>query len=337
MSDALDLRLVDLGKCPAFARLATTQSPAMREALRTLLRLAPTNLTILIEGETGTGKELFSRAVHELSRRRNGPLVRVNCAAVPESLAEAEYFGSMRGAYTGAIRTQPGRFVEADEGTLFLDEVGEMPLFIQGKLLRALQECEVTPLGSGAVVGVDVRVVAATNRRLSEAVDSGSVRSDFYSRLCGVVIRTVPLRERREDIPDLARYFAERFGREQLGCGVHITEEAVRILAMQSLTSGNVRELKGMVERSVALARDPKVVDVEDLQMDPVVTHGSRTALSPTNANIIAIAERHGYRLNAVARELGIGRQRLANWIRRRAELGTYWRIGQGRARRARV
>ncbi len=232
------------------------ESPALAHVLSQVEKVAPTPATVLIVGETGTGKELIARAIHDGSPRRERPLVKVNCAAISAGLVESELFGHVRGAFTGAIASRTGRFEVADGGTIFLDEVGELPLETQVKLLRALQEREIEPVGSNQSRRVDVRVIAATNRDLAKDVAAGRFRSDLYFRLNVFPIIVPPLRERAGDVPLLAHFFAERFGRE-LGKTIKGMSDA----AMQRLLAydwpGNVRELQNLVERAVVLARGP--------------------------------------------------------------------------------
>jgi formate hydrogenlyase transcriptional activator len=216
-------------------------------------RVAPTDTTTLILGETGTGKELVARALHERSARRARPLVKVNCAAMPVGLVESELFGHERGAFTGATEKRIGRFALADRGTIFLDEIGDIPPEVQLRLLRVLQEHQFEPLGSSKTVAVDVRVIAATNRDLAAAVAAGSFRADLFYRLNVFPIQVPPLRARREDIPLLVHYFARKYGAK---IGKQI--ESVSAEAIQRLVAypwpGNIRELENVIERAVILS-----------------------------------------------------------------------------------
>jgi transcriptional regulator with GAF, ATPase, and Fis domain len=227
-------------------------------AYRTLIRqisvVAPTDSTVLIQGETGTGKELVAREIHKLSRRKEQALVRVNCASIPKELYESEFFGHVRGAFTGAIRDRMGRFEAAHGGTLFLDEIGEIPLELQSKLLRALQEKQFERVGDERTRRVDVRVVAATNRDLKAEVDAGRFREDLYYRLNVFPVRVSPLRDRREDIPMLAKYFVELLAKE-LKCPKPRLTEAGVIRLQQYDWPGNIRELRNVIERSSIFAR----------------------------------------------------------------------------------
>jgi len=243
-------------------------SPALRVPLAHVERVAPTDATVLIVGESGTGKELFARAIHEGSDRRNEPLVRANCAAMPRELFESEFFGHMKGAFTGATSHRAGRFEIADGGTLFLDEVGEIPLELQSKLLRVLQEGEFERVGDTETRKVDVRVVAATNRDLAAEVAQGQFREDLYYRLSVFPLALPPLRDRSEDIEDLARHFidraAQRYHRPPP------TLEPAQALALRRYAwPGNIRELQNVIDRAVILsdgARLPLEAALPDLR-----------------------------------------------------------------------
>jgi formate hydrogenlyase transcriptional activator len=228
-------------------------SSALTQVMQQLMLVAPLDATVLLTGETGTGKELIAQAIHTLSRRRQAPLVKVNCAALPVGLLESELFGRERGAYTGAVTQQPGRFELAHRGTLFLDEVGEMPAESQVKLLRVLQEQEFERLGGGRTIRVDVRLVAATNGDLRGMVDSRQFRGDLFYRLNVFPIRLPALRERKEDIRALAEHFARSAAR-RFGKRIHaISEDTFQELARYDWP-GNVRELQNFIERSVILS-----------------------------------------------------------------------------------
>jgi formate hydrogenlyase transcriptional activator len=230
------------------------ESPTLRHVLNMVETVAPSDSTVLLLGETGTGKELVARAIHERSRRQERTLVKVNCAAIPSGLLESELFGHERGAFTGAIAQKVGRLELADEGTLFLDEVGDIPIEIQPKLLRALQEREFERLGSTRTQSVNVRLIAATNRDLEKMVENREFRSDLYYRLNVFPIRIPPLRERREDIPLLVRYFTHRYARR-----MDKRIESIPSAAMKKLCAwhwpGNIRELENFIERSVILTQ----------------------------------------------------------------------------------
>ncbi len=230
--------------------------PRFRHVIADVARVAPTNTTVLICGETGTGKELVARAIHARSDRNNQPMVTVNCAALPHGLVESELFGHEKGAFTGALVRKPGRFEVANGGTIFLDEVGELPLETQAKLLRVLQEGEFQRLGGTHPIRVDVRAIAATNRRLDELVTEGKFRSDLYYRL-NVFPITVPLlTDRPEDIPLLANYFVQRFKRK-FGKNISRIDRTSMTALMGYRWPGNIRELEHVIERAVLISEDP--------------------------------------------------------------------------------
>ena len=230
-------------------------SETLREVLKLVQIVAPTNSTTLILGETGTGKDLIAHAIHNLSSRRGRPFVKLNCAAIPNDLLESELFGHERGAFTGAIAQKVGRFELADKGTLFLDEVGDIPLALQPKLLRVLQEQEFERLGSTRTHQVDVRLVAATNRNLEDMVKRNEFRSDLYYRLNVFPISLPPLRARREDVPALVEHFVEIYARRMGKQIDHISSEAMSELISYSWP-GNIRQLQNFIERSVILSSE---------------------------------------------------------------------------------
>jgi two-component system, NtrC family, response regulator HydG len=238
-------------------------SPAIRRTFEMLEQVAPSSATVLLLGDSGTGKELFARALHDMSPRANRPFVAVNCAALPESILESELFGYEEGAFTGARRRKEGRFELAHSGTLFLDEIAEMSPTTQVKLLRVLQEGEFERLGGTRVVRVDVRIVAATNRALREAVQAGRFREDLFYRLDVIAITLPPLAERREDIPLLAQHFLQRYAAKNGKTIRGIAREAMDRM-LDYPWPGNVRELENTIERAVVLVRSD-VVSVEDL------------------------------------------------------------------------
>ena len=259
-------------------------SPALEAVLEQVERVAPTDSTVLIQGETGTGKELIAHAIHNISSRCGRPFVRLNCAAIPLDLLESELFGHEKGAFTGAIAQKIGRFELADKGTLFLDEVGDIPPALQPKLLRVLQEQEFERLGSTRTHQVDVRLVAATNRDLAEMVNRGQFRSDLYYRLNVFPVQLPPLRARTEDIPALVMHFVEVFGRRM---GRQI--ERIPAETMSALNSyqwpGNIRELQNLVERAVILSND-------GVLPNPLPATGTQTAIASTAATTLRESER---------------------------------------------
>lgn len=231
------------------------ESASLQRLLQLIEAVAPTDATVLILGETGTGKELVAKAIHLLSRRSSRAYVKINSAAIPASLLEAELFGHERGAFTGATNQRTGRFELADQGTLFLDEIGEMPLELQPKLLRVLQEQEFERLGSSRTQKVDVRMVAATNQDLLDRVDEGEFRRDLYYRLNVFPVRIPPLRERRDDIPLLANHFAQKIALKMGKKILPISAETLKALRDYDFP-GNVRELENIIERAVILSND---------------------------------------------------------------------------------
>jgi DNA-binding NtrC family response regulator len=235
------------------------RSPAMQEIFATITRVAPTRATMLLAGESGVGKDMIARAIHHHSPRHSRPFVKINCTAIPENLMESELFGYEKGAFTGANTSKPGKFEQADTGTVFLDEIGDVPPAIQVKLLRVLQDREFERLGSNKTMHTDVRVVAATNVDLRAALEQGTFREDLYYRLNVVPLNIPPLRERKEDIPYLVEHFAKKFGGE-------ISEGALERL-MSYHWPGNVRELENVVERSVLLAQGPRI-EAGDIRID---------------------------------------------------------------------
>ncbi len=229
-------------------------SPPMRALFELLAKVAPSDVSVLVQGETGTGKELVARALHEHSRRKGRPFLAENCAAVPASLLESELFGHKKGSFTGAIADRPGHFVAADGGTVFLDEIGDMPLPMQSKLLRVLQEGEVRPVGSNKTVKVDVRVVAASNKNLQALCQEGGFREDLFFRLNVITLSLPPLRERTGDLPQLVRFYLARTG-EELGRSITIRPDALAALERWNWP-GNVRELENVIRRAAVFARE---------------------------------------------------------------------------------
>src|SRR6202047_5327260 len=254
------------------------RSPKMQEVLATVERVAPTNSTVLLGGESGVGKDLIARAIHEKSRRASGPFLKINSTAIPENLLESELFGFEKGAFTGAVASKPGKFELADKGKLFLDEIGDVPPATQVKLLRVLQEREFERLGGTKTIKVDVRLVAATNRDLRAALEDGTFREDLYYRLNVVPIDIPPLREHKEDIPELVTLFLSRFAQESARKITGVSPDALQIL-MDYHWPGNVRELQNIMERASALAAGP-LLEASDIHID---SRGGKTADFPSS------------------------------------------------------
>ncbi len=259
-------------------------APAMRAVLARCERVAGTDASVLLTGESGVGKDVLARHLHQVSRRAGKPYVAINCAAIPEALLESLLFGYEKGAFTGAARSQAGKFEQADGGTLFLDEIGEMPVELQAKLLRVLQDKMIERLGSNRLVETDVRVIAATNRDLSESVAAGRFREDLFFRLAVFPVRIPPLRERREDILPLARSFMERYRNSMGRPGITLSESAERVLQAHPWP-GNVRELENAIQRGLLLCDDgliePAHMELAGQAIEPVVV-----VSVPPSANI---------------------------------------------------
>jgi two-component system response regulator PilR (NtrC family) len=243
---------------PAPLPIALGASPQMQQVLELVRQVAPTRTNVLVTGESGTGKELIARALHALSDRRDKPFVTVNCGAIPENLLESELFGHVRGSFTGATANKAGLFEVADAGTLFLDEIGEMALPLQVKVLRAIQQRTFKRVGGTSDVRVDVRIVAATNRNLLEEVRAGRFREDLFYRLNVIEIALPPLRERREDVPQLVQFFVERYA-AQLGRKIDGVDPEVLAVLERHPFPGNVRELENVIERAVTLCRGARI------------------------------------------------------------------------------
>ena len=296
-------------------------SSGMAELRAQIERAAPTKATVLIQGESGTGKELVAREIHRRSSRSNTPFVQVNCAAIPEELIESELFGHEKGSFTGAVRKQTGKFVAADGGTIFLDEVGDMSLRTQAKVLRVLQEGEVEPVGAATVIKVDVRVIAATNKDLTEEIRNSRFREDLFYRLNVIPIRTPPLRERRDDIPTLAEHFASLFSVEYNKHPKKFTQAALRAL-QDAPWRGNVRELRNMIERLVIMVPNDNI-DVTDLPAEffraaaDIITTAMRLATlqdfkdEAEKAFILAKLREHGWNVSRTAEAIDTPRSNL--------------------------
>jgi Nif-specific regulatory protein len=298
-------------KCRNFFIVGRSQ--VVGEVQSLIRKVAPTKATVLLLGESGTGKTLVAQIIHELSAKANGPFVKVNCAALPDNLLESELFGYEKGAFTGATEAKVGRVEEADGGCIFLDEIGELSLPLQAKLLRFLQDREFERLGSTKTRRVEVRIVAATNKDLAVAVAEGMFRQDLYYRLNVFPIRVPPLRERRDDITALVNFFTEKVCREY-GCELNFTATAQEALVRYPWP-GNVREMENLIER-LAIIFGEGVVDVKDLA--PYITHGYKELEVDTPATmldslqemerrgVLAALERNQWIQSRAARELGI-------------------------------
>jgi two-component system, NtrC family, response regulator AtoC len=296
----------------------TGESPAMRAVFQTVQQVAPSRATVLITGETGTGKELIAKAIHNLSPRKNGPFIAVHAAALPTSLLESELFGHEKGAFTGAVERRIGRFELADGGTLFLDEVGELEPPMQVKLLRVLEERAFERVGGAKTLQVDVRLVAATNKVLKKLVSEGKFRDDLFYRLSVVAVDLPALRARREDIPLLVRGFLDEFGRENNKTVRDLTPEAMNVLLAYDWP-GNVRELRNAIEQMVVLARNERLTvrDVPvairsgaDLSRINVVRTGMTVEDAERQLIVQALKETDGNRTRA-AQKIGISRRTL--------------------------
>jgi two-component system nitrogen regulation response regulator NtrX len=298
-------------------------STKMHQLRDEIARVAPSHATVMVEGESGTGKELVARRLHHLSDRARRPFVRVNSAAIPEELIESELFGHEKGSFTGAHRRQVGKFVQADGGTIFLDEVGDMSLKTQAKVLRVLQDGEVEPVGAGRTFQVDVRVIAATNKNLVEEVQAGNFREDLFYRLAVVVLRTPPLREHPEDISALVEHFTDQFCREYNRRPKTWAAPALDQLAGHQWP-GNVRELKNVVERAVIMELEDTISAV-DLPMLP--KSGAADSLldiaslqefqrQSEIAFLLHHLERNGWNVAATARVIGTPRSNLYKKMR---------------------
>ncbi|MGH8186180.1 MAG: sigma-54-dependent Fis family transcriptional regulator, partial [Steroidobacteraceae bacterium] len=293
------------------------RSPALRRVLREIETVAPTDSTVLISGETGSGKELVARAIHQLSSRREHAFVKLNCAAIPTGLLESELFGHEKGAFTGAINQRIGRFELANRGTVFLDEVGEIPLELQPKLLRVLQEREFERLGSARTLKTDARLIAATNRDLGALADEQKFRQDLFYRLNVFPIHVPPLRERREDIPTLVRHFAQQFARRMKKSIETIPAETMDLLTAYEWP-GNIRELQNLIERAVILSPGP-ALDVPVMALNrrsapPVREAASQTLEESDRRHILAALESSRWVIagaNGAAARLGMKRSTL--------------------------
>ena len=294
-----------------------TASRQMEEALNLVGRVAPSQATVLILGESGTGKELFARAIHYSSHRAEKPFVKVNCAALPENLLESELFGHEKGAFTSAVARRIGRFEQADQGSLFLDEIGDLTPALQAKLLRVLQEKEFERVGSNQTIRVDVRMIAATNHNLEEEIRKGTFREDLYYRLNVVTLALPPLRQRREDIPILLDHFLKKYSRENRKEVTSLTKEAKDFL-LQYDYPGNVRELENLIERAVVLCRGEAItsqdlpVNLRESKAEGTVGQRASSQRLPDTLEtlerqlLLQALERSGWVQTRAAEDLGI-------------------------------
>jgi len=296
------------------------QCPAMKAVMRTVERVAPSDVSVLVTGESGTGKEVVADLIHTLSPRNKGPFIKINCAALPRELIESELFGSVKGAFTGSQGDREGLFRQAEGGTLLLDELSEMPIDTQSKLLRVLQEKEVRPVGGRTSYKTDCRILAATNRQVDEAIKDGKLREDLYYRISAISIALPPLRERREDILPMARAFLNRFAAQANRPLTDFTPEASDRLRKHDWP-GNVRQLQNEVQRAVLMC-EGKMVDLHDLsitdsKINTDAAHGNLTLMEAMERNKIVevLKETSGNKLET-AKRLGIGRQTLYNKIK---------------------
>ena len=297
-------------------------SPLMQEVFRKVAKVAPTDVSVLIEGETGTGKELIAREVHRRSARHKGPFVALNCAAIPEDLLESELFGHVRGAFTGAVATRPGKFQQASRGTIFLDEIGDMPLNLQAKILTAIQDHTVTKVGDTHPEEVDLRVIAATNQDLDAAVREGRFREDLFYRLNVVRVLLPPLRDRGEDIMMLARYLLQRFAREFESKARGFAPAAIEAMKSYRWT-GNIRELENRIKKAAILA-DSAQVDVDDLDLrnldsQPILPLAQAREEFQMRYIQEVLARNHGNRTKT-AKDLGVDPRTIFRYLERMPE-----------------
>ena len=313
--------------------------PSMKQLWKEILKTAPTNATVLIYGESGTGKELIARAIHNHSLRAKGIFVQVNCAAIPEELIESELFGHEKGAFTGATDRKSGKFEQADEGTIFLDEIADMSLRTQSKVLRVLEEGEVQRVGSNKISKVDVRVIAATNKDLKKEISEGKFRDDLFFRLNVVPIFSPPLRDKKEDIPLLVEYFCRNFAEENNFKPKKFSEEALEAM-MTYPWKGNVRELKNVVERLIIMT---EAEIIEKNHLPEQIKGGTKTHL-PDTSNVktlkdlrelaekdflLAKLEKNNWNISQTAREIDTPR---SNLYKKLAQYGIKIKVGVGEA-----
>ncbi|HVP19703.1 MAG TPA: sigma-54 dependent transcriptional regulator [Spirochaetia bacterium] len=316
LADRLCLGAVRQAQFPLASDGLVAASAAMQHIVETLRKVMNSEIPLLLQGESGTGKELLARFVHETSARHNLPFVAINCAAIPPELLESELFGHEKGAYTGAHATAAGKFEAAGAGTIFLDEIGDMGLQLQTKLLRALEERTFEPVGSTRSVPLSARIIASTNSDLSGMIKEKKFRLDLYYRLKGLAVTIPPLRDRREDIEPLLSLFLDRYRRRYSKLGVEVSREGVRFLRSYQWP-GNVRELKNAVESAVLLSDQNRPLLPGDFLLEGTGAPSLPELWRQERDAIIDVLKRTGYNRSAASRELGMSRRTLYNKMRR--------------------
>jgi len=321
----IELLKEEVGRKYDFEKGIIGQSVAIRKIFNLLEKAATTNITVSITGETGTGKEVVAKAVHYNSPRKSKPLVAVNVAAIPEDLLESELFGYEKGAFTGAVSRRIGKFEEANTGTIFLDEIGEMPLHLQAKILRVLQEREVVRIGGNASVKIDVRVIVATHRNLAEEVKAGNFRQDLYYRLLGLPIHLPPLRDRDNDILILAKHFLDNFCKENKLGSIKISPEAAAKLRKYSFP-GNVRELKAVVELACVMSSEGTIEENDiifnESSANEELLNTEMTLDDYTFRIIRHYLQKYDHNVIQVANKLNIGKSTIYRYLKQMEALG---------------
>lgn len=316
-----NIKLIDALKRMSGDSSPIFQSPQMKSVMKTIERIAPSDVSVLITGESGTGKEVVADMIHTLSKRDKGPFIKINCAALPRELIESELFGSVKGSFTGATEDRKGLFRQAEGGTLLLDELSEMPIDTQSKLLRVLQEKEVRPVGGRTSFKTDCRIIAATNRHVEEAIKDGKLREDLYYRISAISIPLPPLRDRRDDILPLARAFLKRFAAQADRVMSDFTSEASERLRRYDWP-GNVRQLQNEIQRTVLMC-EGQLVESTDLSISENIGgagesgNDNLTLMEAMERNkIVEVLKETGGNKLETAKRLGIGRQTLYNKIK---------------------
>lgn len=294
-----------------------SRSPEIREIFGLIKKVAKSNASILIQGETGTGKELIASLIQFISHRSEKPFVKVNCAALPENLLESELFGHEKGAFTGAYQTRIGKFEQADGGTMFLDEIGDMHLATQAKILRVLQDQTFTRLGGNRTITVDVRIIAATNKDLMHEIEQGRFRADLYYRLNVVSLHVPPLRKRQEDVPILAEFFRRKFSQELRKETNGFHQETMALLKNHSWP-GNIRELRNLIERAVLVAEEGSLISTKDLALSgkDYFAAGGRDRRRNSEGELLSV---NTLNLEQVEREAILRGLQLSNWVQKDA------------------